>query len=78
MPYSKPDGKLFDLQADLDRVVNLYAAEWYIIARDRAKLGAKWRPAYQRQGKINDGFLSCPQCGLRLVDDKCVPLVRLW
>ena len=23
--------------------------EWYIIARDRAKLGAKWRPAFQQR-----------------------------
>jgi len=44
--------------------------EWYIIARDRAKLGAKWRPAYRVRKKMVDGFLRCPQCGRRLVDDK--------
>jgi len=49
-------------------------AEWYIIARDRAKLGARWRPAYQRRTKADDGFLRCPQCGRRLVDDQRQPL----
>jgi hypothetical protein len=48
--------------------------EWYVIARDRAKLGAKWQPAYQRRSKADDGFLRCPQCGRRLVDDKREPL----
>lgn len=48
--------------------------EWYIIARDRAKLGAKWEPAYQRRTRADDGFLRCSQCGRRLVNDKCEPL----
>lgn len=48
--------------------------EWFIIARDRAKLGAKWRPAYQVRKKMVDGFLRCPQCGRHLVDDKREPL----
>src|SRR5581483_6806051 len=48
--------------------------EWYIIARDRAKLGAKWRPVYQVRKKMAEGFLRCPQCGRRLVDDKRQPL----
>ena len=41
---------------------------WYIIARDRAKLGAKWRPAAVRR----DGqpHLTCPECGGKLVDDR--------
>jgi hypothetical protein len=38
---------------------------WYIIARDRAKLGAKWRPAYTTRPK--DDALYCPKCGQRLV-----------
>jgi hypothetical protein len=49
--------------------------EWYIIARDRAKLGAKWRPAYQQRTSANDGFLRCPQCGRRLVNDEREPLL---
>jgi hypothetical protein len=40
-------------------------ATWYIIARDRAKLGAKWRPAYV--SKPEDDALYCPKCGQRLV-----------
>jgi len=48
--------------------------EWYIIARDRAKLGAKWKPSFQQRTHLADGFLRCPQCGLRLVDDKREPL----
>jgi hypothetical protein len=40
---------------------------WYIIARDRAKLGAKWRPAaVQIAGQPH---LRCPECGGKLVDD---------
>jgi Type III restriction enzyme, res subunit len=38
---------------------------WYIIARDRAKLGAKWRPAFVHKPK--DDALYCPKCGQRLV-----------
>lgn len=33
--------------------------EWYVIPRDRAKLGAKWKPAYVKHGKQ----LRCPTCG---------------
>lgn len=47
---------------------------WYIIARDRAKLGAKWRPAYVARKHLTDGFIRCPQCGRRLVDDKREPI----
>jgi hypothetical protein len=49
--------------------------QWYIIARDRAKLGAKWSPAYQVRTKIVDGFIRCPRCGRRLVDEKREPIV---
>src|SRR5207244_831514 len=42
-------------------------AVWYVIARDRAKLGAKWRPAFfQRK---SEEFLRCPKCHARLVKD---------
>jgi SNF2 family DNA or RNA helicase len=40
-------------------------ATWCIIARDRAKLGAKWRAAYVR--RRDDDALYCPKCGHRLV-----------
>lgn len=58
----------------LDRSRKPAGVEWYIIARDRAKLGARWQPAYQRRTKADDGFLRCPQCGRRLVDDQREPL----
>ncbi len=58
----------------LERTSKPTGVEWYIIARDRAKLGAKWKPAYQVRTKAVDGFLRCPQCGHRLVDDKREPL----
>src|SRR5262249_23913197 len=49
-------------------------ALWYILARDRAKLGSRWRPAVQRRLHPDDGFLRCPRCGLRLVDEDRDPL----
>ena len=58
----------------LDKVRKPTRAEWYVIARDRAKLGAKWQPACQRRNHREDGFLRCPHCGLRLVDADRAPL----
>jgi hypothetical protein len=58
----------------LNRTAKPTGVEWYIIARDRAKLGAKWKPACQVRTKAIDGFLRCPRCGRRLVDDKREPL----
>jgi hypothetical protein len=58
----------------LDRTSKPTGAEWYVIPRDRAKLGAKWQPACQIRPLLTDGFLRCPQCGRRLVDDKREPL----
>jgi hypothetical protein len=57
----------------LDRRSKPRRAEWFIIARDRAKLGAKWHPAFVRR-RGDDGFLRCPQCGRRLVTDQREPL----
>jgi hypothetical protein len=48
----------------LDRAAAPAGAEWYVIARDRAKLGAKWRAAYIK----TRGGARCPDCGGRLVD----------
>jgi hypothetical protein len=58
----------------LKRTTKPAAIEWYVIARDRAKLGTKWRPAFQRPKHLVDGFLRCPQCGHRLVNEKREPL----
>jgi hypothetical protein len=58
----------------LDRTRKPTGAEWYLIARDRAKLGAKWQPASVHRTKLDAGFLRCPQCGRRLVDDQGDPL----
>lgn len=33
---------------------------WWIVSRDRAKLGAKWRAAYLKR---RDGMPICPRCG---------------
>jgi len=59
----------------LDRTRKPTSIEWYIIARDRAKLGAKWKPVYQVRTKMVEGFLRCPQCGQRLVDYKREPIL---
>ena len=59
----------------LSRARKPAGVEWYVIARDRAKLGAKWRPAYQLRTHLTDGYLRCPQCGRRLVNDKREPLL---
>jgi len=53
--------------------------EWYVIARDRAKLGAKWRPAVikaRRRIKTQDGqrvmreVNTCPTCGIGIADEE--------
>lgn len=59
----------------LKRTTRPAGAEWYIIPRDRAKLGAKWQPAYRRRHHDDDGFLRCPQCGQRLVNENREPLL---
>lgn len=54
--------------------------EWFIIARDRAKLGSKWEPAAWKKrvgrGKIN--ALCCPRCGQSLVDKDGVCVSHEW
>jgi SNF2 family DNA or RNA helicase len=57
----------------LDQARKPVRFEWYIIPRDRAKLGAKWQPAYVCRRR-DSGFLRCPNCGLRLVDEDREPL----
>lgn len=53
--------------------------EWYVIARDRAKLGAKWRPAVvraRRRVKTEDRLKvvrevnTCPTCGATVADEE--------
>lgn len=58
----------------LDRATRPKTVEWFIIARDRAKLGAKWKPVCNVRSQGIDGYLRCPECGGRLVDDKREPL----
>jgi hypothetical protein len=41
---------------------------WYVIARDRAKLGARWRPAYTMRTTMGEGRVRCPKCGTEQVD----------
>jgi hypothetical protein len=41
---------------------------WYVIARDRAKLGAKWRPAYTMRTTMGEGRVRCPKCATEQVD----------
>jgi hypothetical protein len=74
-----PDAEVIQLQCwkdllRLDRRQKPTAPQWYIIARDRAKLGAKWRVACQRPRHASDGFLRCPHCGLRLVTQDREPV----
>jgi SNF2 family DNA or RNA helicase len=54
-------------------------AEWYVIARDRAKLGAKWKVAVvraRRRVKTQDGLRvvrevsTCPSCGAVVTDEE--------
>jgi hypothetical protein len=45
------------------------APTWYVIARDRAKLGAKWRPAYTMRTTMGESRVRCPRCGAEQVDD---------
>jgi hypothetical protein len=58
----------------LDRAKKPGHTQWFIIARDRAKLGAKWQPAVYRPKHLHDGYVRCPNCGLRLVDEDREPL----
>jgi type III restriction/modification enzyme restriction subunit len=58
----------------LDRNKKPSMVQWFIIARDRAKLGALWQPAYCEFPRLDSGFLRCPNCGLRIVTDKREPL----
>ena len=69
----------------LKRAKKPSGVEWYIIARDRAKLGAKWKPSFQqrthlvdgvrtpRRGKVreHDRQLPCPpSCGVELGSER--------
>jgi hypothetical protein len=54
--------------------------EWFIIPRDRAKLGAKWRHAFRRQRRKVEGkgvsveYATCPRCGAIVADKDDNPL----
>lgn len=42
---------------------------WYVIARDRAKLGAKWRAASLVRDGMGEAYGRRPRCGKPLTDD---------
>ena len=76
-----PDAEVIQIEnwtnlLHLDRTKKPGHVEWYVIARDRAKLGAKWRPAFYRRKHTFDGFIRCPGCGRRLVDEEREPHLR--
>jgi SNF2 family DNA or RNA helicase len=50
----------------LDRNASATGAEWFVIGRDRAKLGAKWRAAFNVSGRLR--YPTCPSCGRILAD----------
>jgi hypothetical protein len=51
----------------LDRTAAKEGAQWYIIGRDRAKLGSGWKSAVRKKTYLKDGgFLCCPSCGGKL------------
>src|SRR5262249_24305664 len=56
----------------LDRREQPTGPEWWVIARVRAKLGPRWKPAFRR--RKTDGYLHCPTCAGRLLDEKSVAL----
>jgi superfamily II DNA or RNA helicase len=41
---------------------------WYIIPRDRAKLGCGWKPAYMMRTVMGEGHVRCPDCGLEQLE----------
>jgi hypothetical protein len=57
----------------LDRSKKPAGAEWYVIARDRAKLGSYWNGAVYRRSRM-PGPALCPRCGRVVLDDKGQPL----
>lgn len=52
----------------IDRSHKPAGPTWWIIARDRAKLGAKWRAAYQRKRTSEGTIVACPSCYRPVVD----------
>lgn len=69
-----PDAEVIQIESwksllHLDRAKKPRQVQWFIIARDRAKLGPKWQPACYQPRHLTDGFLRCPNCGLRLVNE---------
>ena len=67
-----PDARVFQIEK-WDQLPKLDRSKptqptWYVIARDRAKLGAKWRPAYTMRTTMGEGRVRCPKCGTEQVD----------
>lgn len=75
-----PDAEVIQIEnwkqlVALDRKTRPSSPQWFIIARDRAKLGSLWRPACLVRNQLDAGFLRCPECGRRLVNDKREPII---
>jgi hypothetical protein len=74
-----PDADIQILESWRD-VVRLYAErrpqcilarpQWYVIARDRAKLGSKWRAAYATRVTKDGRLIVCPACYQPPTNDK--------
>ena len=47
--------------------------EYYIISKEKAKLGYSWIPAF-RKSRINTDVLFCPDCNKELLDNSDIPL----
>lgn len=44
------------------------SAGWYVVSRDRAKLGSGWTPAVMVRSKMREQGVRCPTCGGKLLD----------
>src|SRR5262249_11448782 len=60
----------------IDRTEKPTGPTWYVIGRDRAKLGSCWQPAACKRKHMPDKFLRCPSCGRPLVDEKGIALKK--
>lgn len=54
----------------LDKSKPPQGPEWFVIARDRAKLGSCWGTAVARRAKMKESYLLCAGCGRPVLDAK--------
>ena len=75
---SLPNSKVFNLNTknitkellQISRKNKATTLEFYIIGRERAKIGAPWRPA----GIIRNGIFHCPRCNKAIMDKDDYPV----